>query len=74
MAVSVIPKSEFRRSRNITIGYAEVPAVEVNGVQGWGLPGGLVTFREEDARLHARRLDEQIRLRMKNVGQLLKAG
>lgn len=73
MAVPIVPKSEFRRSANIIVGYAEVPAVEVNGVQGWGLPGGLVTFREEEAREFAVKLDKKIRANLTDLNQLLKA-
>lgn len=74
MSVSIIPKSAFRKNRNITVGYGEVPAVNVNGVQGWGLPGGLVTFREAEAYSYAVKLDKEIRARMTDVKQLLKAG
>lgn len=73
MAASVIPKSEFRRNDNIIEGYGEVPAVDVNGVTGWGLPGGLVTFSEAEAREYARRLDRELRRRVKNPKQLLTA-
>ena len=73
MATSVIPKSEFRRNDNITFGYAEVPAVEVEGVMGWGLPGGVVTFSERFARNFAEQLDEEIRTRITHPSQLMKA-
>lgn len=71
MATSVIPKSEIRRNDNIQVGYGEVPSVEVEGVPGWGLPGGLVTFSEAKAREFAAQLDSEIRLRLRNPRQLL---
>lgn len=70
MAVSTIPKSEFRRSKNIIVGHAVVPAVEIEGVQGWGLPGGEVTFSEKTARNYAKQLDKEIRSRTKDLRQL----
>jgi hypothetical protein len=71
MATSVIPKSEIRRNDNIQVGYGEVPAVEVEGILGWGLPGGLVTFSEAEARQFAAQLDTEIRQRLRNPRQLL---
>lgn len=73
MATSVIPKSEFRRNDNIIVGYGEVPAVNVNGVIGWGLPGGIVTFSEAEARDFATRLNKELRRRVKDPKQLLTA-
>lgn len=70
MATSVIPKSEFRRCDSITVGYGEVPAVDVNGVTGWGLPGGIITFSESEARKFASTLDQEIRKRLKSLDQL----
>ena len=73
MATAIIPKSEIRRNDNIQVGYGEVPAVEINGVIGWGLPGGHVTFSEREARTFAAQLDEIIRNKANfNPKQLLK--
>lgn len=71
MSTAIIPKSEMRRCRNISVGLGEVPAVIVEGVQGWGLPGGGVTFSEEKALEAAIELDREIRLRLKSINQLL---
>ncbi len=71
MATSVIPKSVFRRDDNIRYGYGEVPAIEVEGVMGWGLPGGQVVFQEKEALNFARQLDAEIRTRLKDPQQLL---
>lgn len=73
MAVPIVPKSECRRSYNIIFGYGEVPAVDVCGVMGWGLPGGEITFREAEARKMARKLDRKIRENMTDLNQLLRA-
>jgi len=61
MSTAIIAKSEMRRNDNITVGYGEVPAVEVEGVTGWGFPGGIVTFSEEVAISWAIKLDKEIR-------------
>jgi hypothetical protein len=76
MAVSVIPKSEFRKNENIVEGYGEVPAVHIVSpdgdiITGWGLPDGSVTTREKDARAFARKLDEVIRRNMRSTDDLL---
>ena len=60
MSTAIIAKSEMRKNDNITVGYGEVPAVEIEGVLGWGLPGGLVTFSEEAAIGWAIRIDKEI--------------
>ena len=74
MATSVIPKSEIRRNDNIQFGYAEVPAVEVEGITGWGLPGGQVTFSESEALAFAKQLDADFKRRPKfDPSQLLVA-
>jgi hypothetical protein len=73
MAVSTIAKSVMRNNDNIIVGYGEVPAVRVNGVTGWGLPGGIVTFREREAREYAAKLDAEIRRTMKSPAQLISA-
>lgn len=73
MAVATVPKSEFRRDNSIQIGYGKVPSVDINGVTGWGLPGGEVTFRESVAYAFARKLDQEIRARLKTPEQLLAA-
>jgi len=61
MSTAIIAKSEMRKNDNIIIGYGELPAIEIGGVQGWGVPGGLVTFSEEIAISWAIKLDKQIR-------------
>lgn len=76
MAVSVIPKSEFRKNKNIVEGYGEVPSVhlvspEGDIITGWGLPDGSVTYREQDARAFAKKLDEVIRRNMRSTDDLL---
>ena len=76
MAVSLIPKSEFRKNENIVEGYGEVPAIYLIGphgdfVTGWGLPGGKYTFREKEARAFARKLDAAIRRNMKSPDDLI---
>ena len=73
MATAIIPKSEIRRDDNIRFGYGEVPAVEVEGIVGWGLPGGQVIFSESEALEFAKKLDEEVRANMKNINQLLHA-
>ena len=77
MAVSVVPKSEFRRDDNIIEGYGEVPAVYLQApdgswITGWGLPNGDVTFREKEARAFAKKLDELIRQNMKSKEDLVR--
>ena len=71
MAVATVPKSEMRRNDNIIVGYGEIPALYVNGVLAWGLPGGLVTFREKEARQYASKLDQEIRRSLSHPTQLL---
>lgn len=73
MSTAIIPKSEFRKNMNISIGYGEIPAVQIPGtdIYGWGLPGGLVTFSEEEALAYATKLDKEIRSRLKNPKKLI---
>lgn len=73
MATAIIPKSEMRRNDNVIVGYGEVPAIDINGVHGWGVPGGLVTFSEETAKKWATDLDRAIRAAIKDSNQLLTA-
>ena len=73
MSTAIVPKSEMRRNDNIIVGYGEVPAISINGVKGWGLPKGRVTFSEEDAIEYATQLDKAIRQNLRNKEQLLKA-
>ena len=75
MATSVIPKSEIRRNDNIIDGYGEVPAFicEETGRQGWGLPGGHVTYDEAEARQFAGRLKAHLKRTVRNPKQLLSA-
>ena len=71
MATSIIPKSEFRKNKNIIVGYGEVPSIVTpEGAEGWGLIGGLITFSEKEAIEHAYELDRSIRKRMTHVKQL----
>jgi hypothetical protein len=71
MATATIAKSEMRRNDNIIIGYAEVQAVIVEGVLGWGFPGGGITFSEEIAIAWANKLNKEISRRMRSPNQLL---
>ena len=73
MSTAIIPKSEFRLNLNISVGYGEVPAVHIpdTEIYGWGLPGGRVTFSEEEAIAYATKLDREIRQRLKDPNQLL---
>jgi|TARA_B110000902_G_C13929683_1_gene445375 hypothetical protein len=71
MALSIIAKSEFRKSRSIIYGYGEVPEIVTEqGAIGWGLMGGLITHSEKEAIAYAYQLDKEIRARMKHVSQL----
>lgn len=71
MATSIIPKSEFRKSRSIIVGYGEVPEIITeDGIQGWGLLGGLITFSEKEALAYAYDLDCEIKRKMTNLKQL----
>ena len=67
VAVATVAKSVFRQNDNIVVGYGEVPSIHYRGVVGWGLPGGEVTFREEEAIEWATKLDAVIRANMKSV-------
>jgi hypothetical protein len=71
LATSIIPKSVFRRNDNITVGYGTVPAIEIEGVIGWGLPGGHVVFTEREATAFATQLDKDIQARLRHPGELL---
>tara|TARA_R110002096_G_scaffold432919_1_gene650567 strand:- start:611 stop:850 length:240 start_codon:yes stop_codon:yes gene_type:complete len=77
MATAIIPKSKFRENANISVGYGEVPAVilqsDFGEVQGWGLPGGEITFSEEEALVYATKLDQEIRSHLKSPNELLVA-
>ena len=70
LATSIIPKSEFRRNENISVGYGEVPAISVNGVTAWGLPGGEITFSEETALEWAIKLNKAIQANIRSVEDL----
>lgn len=71
MATSIIPKSEFRKSRSIIVGYGEVPEIITpEGAQGWGLCGGIITFSEKEAIMYAKKLDATIRRKLRNLKQL----
>lgn len=71
MATAIIPKSEIRMNHNIMVGYGEVPACEIDGRFGWGLPNGQFTEQEEEARDWATRLDSVIRANLRDPKQLL---
>ena len=71
MSTAIIPKSEMRRNDNIIVGYGEVPAtVDEEGIPGWGLPDGQITYSEEDAIAFASKLDRTIRAKLKSISQL----
>jgi hypothetical protein len=73
MATATVAKSVMRKNDNISVGYGEVPAVEVFGIIGWGLPGGEVTYSEEIALGWAIKIDSEIRTRITNVTDLMTA-
>jgi hypothetical protein len=73
MATAITPKSVFRQNDNITVGYGDVPAIYIDGVLAWGLPGGQITFREKEAIAYATKLDQTIRANLKDVNQLASA-
>jgi hypothetical protein len=61
MAAPIVPKSEARYNRNIMVGYGELPYVNIDGKPGWGLPGGGITYDEQEAKAYAELLDKVIR-------------
>lgn len=61
MAAAILPKSEIRQINNISIGYGQVPMVEIEGRQGWGLPGKRITFCINEAKAVATQIDLAIR-------------
>lgn len=71
MATATVAKSVMRKNDNISVGYGEVPAIEIHGITAWGLPGGTVTYSEEIALGWAIKLDAEIRLRIKDVAELM---
>lgn len=64
MAAPIVPKSEARITNNISVGYGEVPAVEIDGKTGWGLPGQAITYCRNEAKELAIKLDQTIRAAM----------
>lgn len=76
MATSIIPKSVFRLNQNISVGYGEVPATVCpdSGIEGWGLPGGGITFSEAVALEWAIKIDREIRSTITNIKQLASSG
>jgi hypothetical protein len=73
MAVSINPKSEFRRVTSIQHGYGEVPVIQTpEGELGWGLPGKMITFCYEEATAMAKKLDQIIRSNLSDPNQLCK--
>lgn len=73
MATSTIAKSVFRNTRNICVGFGEVPALDATDNLGWGLPGGQVTQCEKEATAWATKLDQVIKKSMKSVSQLARS-
>lgn len=73
MATKIVAASEMRKNENIQVGYGEVPAIEVEGVAGWGLPNGRVTYLKSEAEAYAKCLDKEIRARLRSPAQLLVA-
>jgi|TARA_B110000495_G_C22475779_1_gene294476 hypothetical protein len=71
MATPIIPKSEARTSHNIVVGLAEVPAVEVEGVIGWALVNGQITFSEEEAIEQANKVNRIIKRNANDTKDLL---
>lgn len=72
MSTAIVAKSEMRKNNNISVGYGEVQAIEIEGVLAWGYPGGTFTFSEEIAIKWATKLDKEIRaLPNFNPNQLL---
>lgn len=61
MSTSVIPKSVARTNHNITVGWGEVPAIQIEGNLGWGLPGGTVTFCKTEATRVATQLNSTLK-------------
>lgn len=73
MATSVVPKSLARKTDSIIVGFAEVPAVWIEGRAGWGLPGGHVTYSREAATVFAEKLNIELQRTVKNPSQLISA-
>jgi len=71
MATATIAKSVMRENKNISVGYGEVPACEIEGVLAWGLPGGKYTYSEEVALGWAIKIDAEISLRLISVDELI---
>jgi len=72
MPVATLAKSAIRRNESITVGYATVPAIHVNGRLAWGLMEGEHTFERPVAESYARRIDREIQKIMKTPDQLLR--
>jgi len=71
MASPIVPKSEMRKIRHITVGFGTIPTIEINGISAWALPGKLFTFCEQTAREAASNMDRVIKENMTSHGQLL---
>lgn len=67
MATSIIPKSEIRQITGISVGYGEVPAIAIGGIEGWALPGNIFTLDRHVAMEMAARLDRTIRKRKEHL-------
>ena len=63
----------MRKNDNISVGYGEVPAFEVDGITAWGLPGGKITYSEETALGWAIKLNLEIVARMRDISDLMHA-
>lgn len=63
MAVPTLPKSEARMAHihNVSVGYGEIPAMEVGDKIGWCLPGEIMTLNRKVAEKFAARIDAVIR-------------
>ena len=71
LPIPTIPKSEARVSHNIVVEYAEVPAVEIEGIIGWSLVSGEVTFSEKEAISEAIKINAIIKRNMGAVNDLM---
>ena len=73
MPTPTLPKSAARLSQNIIVGYAEVPAVSVQGVTGWRLVNKTVTFNKDIAINAAEQLNKFIKKNLKKTSALIVA-
>ena len=73
MAASIKAKSAIRKegSQSIIYGYAELPAVHMNGNVCWALPGKDLIFCPEEAKEAAKKLNSVIKASMQRTGRTL---